>query len=211
MPMFWAALLLAALSPATLRQGSHHVAAPTKPASVGVVLSPADVAEVQRTVVAAPWTAARAMPPSCPIVYIVFAYNCPYCHAFIRESMVPMYKAGIDMRIIFAPVTGFSRDVAAEVALHRDFTTLMRAQMGQSVNAPDMQSSNDRIDAFNGLVYATKTVSTIAHRAGFAGYTPGFVWQDRTGQWRILGGYSAASTMAIRASLPQAGPACLPT
>jgi len=186
-------------------------ARPAKVAAVGMALAPADIAEVQRNVVGAPWAAPRNLPSACPVIYIITANNCPYCHAFIRESMVSMDDAGFNMRFILAPVMGVSLDVAAEVAMHRDFTTMMRAQMNLPISAPDAQAARDgRITAFNGLVHATETVRNLAHRAGYSGYTPGFVWQDRADQWRMYPGYTAASMAGIRASMPQPGPECRP-
>ena len=190
--------------------GLSLIAAPTKAGAVGVALSPRDVAAVEKTVVPAPWSASRQLPSTCPILYIVTDPNCPHCQAFVRQDMVATDHAGIEMRIILAPTVHTSRDVAAEVGYRRDLLLTMRAQLRQPIAAPPADVDDAHLAAFNGLVYASQTVRDIAHRVGYDGYTPGFLWRDRAGAWRIATGYSAASMERIRASLPPAGPECRP-
>lgn len=190
--------------------GLSAVAAMPQASAIGVALSPRDVAAVEKTVVAAPWSSTRQLPSNCPILYIVTDPDCPYCQAFVRQDMVATDHAGIEMRIILAPTVHTSRDVAAEVGYRRDLLLTMRAQLKQPIAAPRADVDDAHLAAFNGLVYATQTVRDIAHRVGYDGYTPGFLWRDRAGGWRISTGYSAASMEKIRASLPSAGPECRP-
>lgn len=192
---------------AALALGSAANAAPE--ASFGKPIPAGKVAEVQKNVTGAPWSAVNGARNNCPVVYMLTSRTCPYCRAFFKDEFLPLTKKGVDVRLNYAPVDAENQDMMAEIAYRRDIRVTLARQTGRDLPAPPWRNGPvQRINAYIAMIDALQTTVDLSRAAGFTGYLPTFIWQDKAGSWRVHSGYEPAMMPAFLASLPPAAPGC---
>ena len=180
-------------------------------ADFGKPVAPARVADVTRHIVGGPWTTASPVSPArnCPTVYMLTSRTCPYCRAFFKEQFLPLSRKGYDFRLHYAAVDSENQDSMAEIAYRRDIRLTLSQQAGREVSGPPrLKGPVPRLNAYIAMLDALETTVNLSRSAGYSGFLPSFIWQDRTGRWRIASGYSADIMPEFLASLPEPSPAC---
>ncbi len=156
---------------------------------------------IEELIVDGPWISELGSPAEAPAVYVFHWRECPYCVAFKRNEKAALTGAGVDVRTIMFPTTRSDSDEIAYLSLQRDRELLERHDRGFRLGAPPRASSNALVTAFNQAVYAVHLIDEILKSQGDAIKTPTFVYDDGSGNWKILSGYSVEDFAPIRAAL----------
>lgn len=185
------------------------VTAVASASAAGMPIPAARLSDVEAHVVRGPWSSTRGSDGSCPPLYMLTSRHCPHCRAFMKEQFLPFVRQGYDVRLHYAPVDAEDQDQMAELAFRRDIRRTLLHQAGRTTPAPPrLNGPKDRLMAYIGMIDALTTMQGLSRGAGYPAYLPTFVWQDRSGRWRVHSGYGAGSADALLASLPKPAPVC---
>ena len=175
------------------------------PASSAFATNPIPVsqyAEVQTHIVNGTWTSLSEQESS-RALYVFHLRSCPYCMAFLKAEQEALINTGVDIRVFPFPSTRARVDDIAYLAFARDKDLLEKYDKNQPINAPDSQSSQAYIDAFNANLNAYLFAKKLLDEQGeFAG-TPLFIYQNTKGEWNAFAGYSKEHFAPVKAELLQ--------
>ena len=159
------------------------------------------LAELQQHVVNGPWTSHLATPKGGAALYVLHSRSCPFCKAFFEQELDGLLAEGVDVRVIPVPTRDVSPNIIAQLAYQRDPNLLKRFNRYHYIAAPDSRASAELTDAFNQTVYASQIMSKTLQTAGYSGWTPGFLYQTKDGDWYIHAGYSREGFTRARTDL----------
>ena len=146
------------------------------------------------------WTSLSEAPTD-RAIYMFHLRSCPFCKAFLRAEKTALLNAGVDIRVFPFPGGNVDADIIAHLAFTRDKELMDRYDRNQPIQAPDIDSSQEYIDAFNANRNAYLFASDILKRQGQFSGTPLFVYQDRDGKWQAIAGYSEERFAPVKADL----------
>jgi len=156
--------------------------------------------DVQTHIVNGTWTSLSEQETN-RALYVFHLRTCPYCQAFLKAEKEALTKAGVDIRVFPFPSTRESSDNLAYLAFARNKDLLEKYDKKQPINAPDLQSSQVYIDAFNANLKAYIFIKKVLDRQGEFSGTPLFIYQNSKGEWNALAGYSKERFAPVKAEL----------
>lgn len=165
---------------------------------------------IETHIVDGPWTGHMKRPKNGTALYMFHWRGCPYCMAFLQEEKASLLAAGVDVRMFPFPATSENQDDLAYLAAQRDIVIFELYNRRQPINAPHASTSNRLIDAFNANLQSYAFARGLLTSQGqFAG-TPLFIYQDKSGAWFAVAGYSEEIFAPVRSALIERANATVP-